>query len=85
MGCVGVGPEALRPIDRAGKLAVPKFFLHGEADRHTTLREARALADAAAAPKQFWMISGAGHVDLHEYAGREYERRVLAFFRERGL
>ena len=82
---LGVGPEALRPIDRAGKLAVPKFFLHGEADRHTTLREARALADAAAAPKQFWMISGAGHVDLHEYAGREYERRVLAFFRERGL
>jgi len=49
------------------------------ADLDTTIAEARSLFAAAAEPKQSWWIQGAGHVDLHAFARRDYEDRVLAF------
>lgn len=58
---------------------VHKFFLAGTADQNTTIGEARDLFAAAAEPKQSWWLEGAGHVDLHVFAGDEYERHVLAF------
>lgn len=77
---LGVGPEALRPIDKARECRTPKFFLFGSEDRHTRIDESRRLFADAADPKEAWAIEGAGHVDLHEFAKAEYERRVLDFF-----
>ncbi len=57
----------------------PVFIINGTNDRHTPLERARALYDRAAQPKQFWAVEGAVHEDLHAFAGREYEARVLAF------
>ena len=37
------------------------------------------MFSAAAEPKQTWAVGGAGHVDLCDYAGGEYRRRVLEF------
>jgi fermentation-respiration switch protein FrsA (DUF1100 family) len=76
---VGVGPEALRPIDHIGRLSVPVFVLAGSADRYTPITESRALFDRAPAPKEFWVVPGAAHVDLHDFAPAEYERRVGTF------
>ena len=76
---LGITPDDLKPIDCARKISVPKFFIAGTTDHNTTIEESRALYAAAAGPKQSWWIEGAGHVDMHQYAGAEYEKRVLVF------
>ena len=79
---LGFGPEDLCPIRQAARITVPKFFLAGAADRHTTLAESQALFDAAAEPKQLWIVPGAGHEDLRAFAPEAYEKKVLAFLAE---
>jgi uncharacterized protein len=69
----------LSAIDRMSKLGAPVLIINGTADSHTTIEEARAELAAAAPPKELWAVEGAGHVDLHEFAKAEYERRVLDF------
>lgn len=69
----------LSVIDRMSKLGAPVLIINGTADSHTTIEEARAELAAAAPPKELWAVEGAGHVDLHEFAKAEYERRVLGF------
>jgi alpha-beta hydrolase superfamily lysophospholipase len=76
---LGIGLEELSPIRHARKITTPKFFIAGTADRDTTLPESQALFDAAAAPKQLWLVAGAAHVDLHSFSRAEYEQRVLNF------
>jgi uncharacterized protein len=76
---IEVGPEELRPIEKARESHTPKFFIFGSEDRHTRVAESKRLFADAADPKEAWEIEGAGHVDLHEYSKAEYERRILAF------
>jgi uncharacterized protein len=76
----GVSADALQPIKRVGGIAVPKLFVAGAEDRHTTLEESQRMFAAAAGPKELWIVSGAGHIDLHGVQKEEYERRVLSFF-----
>ena len=64
---------------QVGKITVPKFFIAGTADRETTLQETKDLFNAAAEPKQLWLVDGAAHVDLHAVNKDEYEKRVLEF------
>ena len=78
---LGFGAEQLRPIDRVSSILVPKLFIAGTEDRSTTIQETRRLFQAAAAPKDIWEITGAGHQDLCAFAGTEYRRRVAAFLR----
>ena len=77
---LGISAQELRPIDKVGNIRVPKLFIVGEADQHTTLEESRQLFNAAAEPKEWWLVSGAKHVDLHSIAKEAYEQRVLDFF-----
>ena len=81
---VGFDADSLRPIDRIGTVRAPLFVLAGTADRYTPIDESRALYARAQSPKQFWAVEGAAHVDLHDYAPQEYERRVGTFL-ERNL
>jgi alpha-beta hydrolase superfamily lysophospholipase len=76
---LGFGVEDLCPIQQVGKITVPKFFIAGTADRDTRLPESQALFDAAAEPKQLWLVDGAAHVDILAFAKAEYEKRVLDF------
>ena len=76
---LGIGIDQLRPIDRVGAIGAPVFILSGTLDQHTSIGEARALFAAASKPKDFWAVEGAAHVNLHNYAKEEYERRVLSF------
>jgi fermentation-respiration switch protein FrsA (DUF1100 family) len=76
---LGIGTDGLRPIENARQITIPKLFLAGTADRLTPLEESEELFHAAAKPKFFWKVKGAGHQDLHAFAGREYEKRVLRF------
>jgi uncharacterized protein len=79
----GIGKSELRPIDRVGAIKVPKLFIAGAKDRHTKLEESRELFAAANEPKEFWVVEEAAHVDVHQIAREEYERRILDFFEKR--
>jgi uncharacterized protein len=79
---LGISADRLRPIDHVGTMDAPVFILSGTVDRHTSIAEARSLFQAASAPKELWAVEGAAHVDLHQFAVREYERRVTAFLSE---
>lgn len=78
----GITADALHPIARVGQVTVPKLFIAGSVDRHTTLDESKELFTAAAEPKELWVLEGAGHVDAHAFAAQEYEQRVLLFFEQ---
>jgi len=79
----GIEKAALRPIDRVGAIKAPKLFIAGAKDRHTKLDESRELFAAASEPKEFWVVEEAAHVDVHQMAKEEYERRILDFFEKR--
>jgi uncharacterized protein len=76
---MGVPHTELRPIDHVSRLRMPKLFIAGTADGHTTIAESEAIYEAAAEPKQMWSIADAGHVDFHAFYADEYERRVGSF------
>jgi pimeloyl-ACP methyl ester carboxylesterase len=76
---LGFGVDDLCPILQVGKITVPKLFIAGTDDPDTTLPESQALFDAAAEPKQLWLVDGAAHVDMLVFAKTEYEKRVLEF------
>jgi len=77
---LGVSDTELRPLDHVGKITAPKFFVGGASDRHTTPEELRRMFDAAAEPRELWIIPGARHVDLSRFAKADYEKRILSFF-----
>jgi len=77
---LGVTSAQLRPIERASLLRRPVLFVHGTGDRHTTIQEAQRIFAVVPGPKEFFSLSGAAHVDLHEFGGKVYERRVGGFF-----
>jgi fermentation-respiration switch protein FrsA (DUF1100 family) len=76
---LGIDPAALRPIDRIARARTPILVASGAEDHFTTIAEATALFDRAPAPKSFWAVPGARHVDLERFDPAEYRRRVLPF------
>ncbi|MDN5935220.1 MAG: alpha/beta fold hydrolase [Nitrosospira sp.] len=74
-----ISPGELSPITRIGNLDAPLLLISGTDDRHTTVAETERLFDAARQPKALWIVSGGGHFNMHAYAGKEYEDRILDF------
>ncbi|MCC7090439.1 MAG: dienelactone hydrolase family protein [Nitrosomonas sp.] len=71
--------DQLSPIHKIDHLRSPVLFIAGTRDAHTTQPETERLYAAARTPKELWVVPGAGHFNMHSYAGREYEYRVSAF------
>lgn len=57
----------------------PVLLLHGNRDRRVPFEEGRRLFDKLTAPKDFYCVEGADHVNLHRVDGVSYMRRVLQF------
>ena len=76
---MGVGPAALRPIDHVAELHCPVLIIAGGRDRHTTPGDTQQFFDAAADPKELWMIPEAIHQDFLAFRRSEYRTRVLGF------
>jgi uncharacterized protein len=76
---LGVDLGALRPVDRIGGVTAPVLVASGSIDPYTPIAEAQALFAHAPAPKQFWPVAGAGHVDLERYDSAAYWDHVLPF------
>jgi len=77
---LGVTAGMMRPVDRILEIQVPKLLIAGSEDRHTSLEESQRLFDAAAEPKELWVVRGAAHTDMCSFAPTEYTNRILAFF-----
>jgi len=71
--------SALSPINRINDLNSPLLLISGTSDAHTTLPETERLLATAREPKDLWIIPGAGHFNMHTYAGREYEQYISDF------
>ena len=78
----GVDITQARPIDYVGKPAghTAIFFINGDADDITPLPGMQALYLAAADPKQYWVVPGAGHAQSFSVDPQDYMQRVDAFF-----
>jgi len=77
---LGITADQLRPIDRITRVGASVFIVSGTDDERTTAQETQTIFDAALPPKQIWFVPGAAHVNLHDFARKEYERRVLDYF-----
>ena len=60
---------------------VPVLVLHGDRDRTIPFELGRAVFAAANEPKQFVVIPGADHNDLHLVGGESYYQALLNFAR----
>ncbi|MDR0260900.1 MAG: lysophospholipase [Comamonas sp.] len=80
---LGLDPYQLRPIDRLAAWNRPVMVLGGTEDRYTPPAETRQMAEAASLAQQsaqpLWLVPGAAHVDLHQFAPQAYEARVFGF------
>ena len=79
-----VARNQFRSIHKVGRLSMPKLFIHGGADERVPAELGRRLYEAAAEPRELYLVPGAGHNDVHELGGVRYLRR-LARFRSRCL
>ncbi|MDA0690796.1 MAG: alpha/beta hydrolase [Nitrospinae bacterium] len=60
-------------------MKLPKLFLHGTEDEVVPYELGRKLYSAAADPKEFYDIEGAGHNDTYIMGGREYYTELNRF------
>ncbi|MGB2693991.1 MAG: alpha/beta hydrolase [Dehalococcoidia bacterium] len=94
---LGIGAVAKRVIDlRLGEpLALanardavqshsprPVYVIADEHDAVVGCDETERVFEAALEPKRFWLIPGADHARGWQAAPEEYERRLVAFFRD---
>jgi fermentation-respiration switch protein FrsA (DUF1100 family) len=77
---LNIDANSLRPLEHIAAIRVPKLLIAGSLDLHTTLAESNRMYAAAAEPKEYWVVAGAGHQDIHRLHADAYETRVLAFF-----
>ena len=76
-----VARNQFRSIDKVGRLAMPKLFIHGSADPTVPSSLGLLLHDRAAAPKEWYEVEGAGHSELHRHGGARYNARLERFAR----
>lgn len=72
--------DAVKSVSRVSP--VPLLIVHGEQDRIVPPHHARVLFDAAAEPKQLWLIPGRGHIQAFSDAA---QRERLVHFIHRAL
>src|SRR2546430_1915279 len=53
---LGVSASDLEPIRSIGRFGGPVLIVAGSEDQHTTLDESRELFQAAAQPKELWVV-----------------------------
>jgi fermentation-respiration switch protein FrsA (DUF1100 family) len=71
----------LNSVDKIGQVKVGTLFFHGDLDDIVPISLGRELFDAANAPKEFVIISGAGHNDTYVVGGDRYFEKIKSFVR----
>ena len=77
----GFQTAQVRPIESVGMVS-PRavLFIHGDEDRVIPLENSVRLYQAAKAPKELWVVPGAGHVEAMKGAPPGYFQKVGDFF-----
>ena len=73
---LGLSRRAVRPIELAGAMDVPAFFVVGERDRLVPPDQGLAFFERWAGPKDVWRVPNAGHCRAHLVALDEYIERL---------
>ena len=79
-----IARRRFRSIDKVGELGMPKLFVHGSEDGTVPVAHGTSLFEAAAEPKELFVVPRAGHNDVHRLGGARYFRK-LSKFRDRCL
>jgi dipeptidyl aminopeptidase/acylaminoacyl peptidase len=58
----------------------PLFFIHGAADRTTSVKHSRLLYDAYRGPREIWVVQGGQHTAAYFTDRQLYVERVAGFF-----
>lgn len=75
----GVKISDAAPLDVIDKVNVPVLFIHGDADKLIPLEMMERLYAACAAPKEKFIVAGAGHADAKPTNPAAYFDKVFAF------
>lgn len=79
LGCDPKDVAPYRVINRISPRAV--LIIHGSADNKVSIEDAMLLYEHARQPKELWIGEGVGHVKMFVKHQREYEKRMVDFFR----
>jgi len=69
----------MRSIERIASIQVPKLFVHSVDDEIIPFDHGRRLFEAAAEPKQFYRLEGAGHNETDLVGGQAYLDALAQF------
>ena len=75
----GVKISDAAPLEVVDKIKVPVLFIHGDADKLVPFDMMSELFDACAAPKEKFVVAGAGHADAKRTNPAAYFDKVFAF------
>jgi fermentation-respiration switch protein FrsA (DUF1100 family) len=66
-------------VGHVSQLKIPKLFIHGTRDTIIPFTQGRELYKAAAEPKEFYSIVGAGHNNTFHVGGKKYFNTIREF------
>jgi uncharacterized protein len=72
-------------LAKVPELSVPTLYLHGLADLSVPATMSEALHSATPGPADLWLVPGADHNDLLDWAGDEFTRRIQEFLQDHAL
>ena len=75
----GVKISDAAPLAVVDKIKVPVLFIHGDADKLVPFEMMTRLYDACTAPKEKFVVAGAGHADAKSTNPAAYFEKVFAF------
>lgn len=75
----GVSISDAAPLAVVNRIKVPVLFIHGDADTLVPFEMMNRLYDACAAPKDKFVVEGAGHADAKSKNPAAYFDKVFAF------
>jgi len=76
----GIPLETFSLKTNACEITCPVLMLQGERDRLAPVANACLIFYLIPAPKELWVIPGAGHTSCHEKGGEVYQDKIRAFF-----
>jgi abhydrolase domain-containing protein 17 len=66
-------------LDKLPKVHCPVLVMHGGIDRTIPIQHGRRLYEAASEPKISLWVKDAGHGEVPEIAGKQYDQAILSF------
>lgn len=80
----GLNMERISPEDSVAATKIPVLLIHGQVDSNIPVRHSR-LIHARAPNAELWEVPGADHCGAVSTAPREFDERLLRWFRPRSL